>query len=170
MLRWGWLRPQSIGEPGTQLTMRTFHIGGTATRVSAQSTLEAKHAGTARFHGIQWVKAKDGTLVVMNRSGSLVVQDVKGHDRERYPVVYGAHLRVSDGQQVDQGHVLVEWDPYTFAIITEKAGVVRFKTLRGRDSARRAGRGDRFVSSDHRGLARREEATVGRDSKPERQG
>ena len=65
----------------------------------------------------------------MNRSGSLVVQDAKGHDRERYPVVYGAHLRVSDGQQVDQGHVLVEWDPYTFAIITEKAGVVRFKDI-----------------------------------------
>ena len=125
----GVVAAQSIGEPGTQLTMRTFHIGGTATRVSAQSTLEAKHAGTARFHGIQWVKAKDGTLVVMNRSGSLVVQDVKGHDRERYPVVYGAHLRVSDGQQVDQGHVLVEWDPYTFAIITEKAGVVRFKDI-----------------------------------------
>ena len=125
----GVVAAQSIGEPGTQLTMRTFHIGGTATRVSAQSTLEAKHAGTARFHGIQWVKAKDGSLVVMNRSGSLVVQDAKGHDRERYPVVYGAHLRVSDGQQVDQGHVLVEWDPYTFAIITEKAGVVRFKDI-----------------------------------------
>ena len=125
----GVIAAQSIGEPGTQLTMRTFHIGGTATRVSAQSTLEAKHAGTARFHGIQWVKAEDGTLVVMNRSGSLVVQDAKGHDRERYPVVYGAHLRVSDGQQVDQGHVLVEWDPYTFAIITEKAGVVRFKDI-----------------------------------------
>ena len=125
----GVVAAQSIGEPGTQLTMRTFHIGGTATRVSAQSTQEAKHAGTVRFHGIQWVKAEDGTLVVMNRSGSLVVQDTKGRDRERYPVVYGAHLRVSDGQQVDQGHVLVEWDPYTFAIITETAGVVRFKDI-----------------------------------------
>ena len=125
----GVVAAQSIGEPGTQLTMRTFHIGGTASRVSAQSTLEAKHAGTSRFNGIQWVKARDGTLVVMNRTGSLVVQDVKGHDRERYPVVYGAHLRVSDGQQVDQGQVLVEWDPYTFSIITEKPGVVRFKDI-----------------------------------------
>ena len=97
--------------------------------MSAQSTLEAKHDGTARFNGIKWVKAKDGTLVVMNRTGSLVVQDAKGHDRERYPVVYGAHLRVSDGQQVDQGQKLVEWDPYTFSIITEKPGVVRFKDI-----------------------------------------
>ena len=125
----GVIAAQSIGEPGTQLTMRTFHIGGTASRVSAQSTLEAKHAGTARFSGINWVEAKDGTLVVMNRTGSLVVQDAKGHDRERYPVVYGAHLRVSDGQQVDQGQGLVEWDPYTFSIITETAGVVRFKDI-----------------------------------------
>ena len=125
----GVVAAQSIGEPGTQLTMRTFHIGGTASRVSAQSTLEAKHAGTSRFNGIQWVKAVDGTLVVMNRTGSLVIQDAKGHDRERYPVVYGAHLRVSDGQQVDQGQVLVEWDPYSFSIITEKSGVVRFKDI-----------------------------------------
>ena len=125
----GVVAAQSIGEPGTQLTMRTFHIGGTASRVSTQSTLEAKHAGTARFQGIQWVKAKDGTLVVMNRTGSLVVQDAKGRDRERYPVVYGAHLHVSDGQQVDQDQVLVEWDPYTFSIITEKPGEVRFKDI-----------------------------------------
>ncbi len=125
----GVVAAQSIGEPGTQLTMRTFHIGGTASRVSAQSTLEAKYAGTARFNGIQWVKAKDGTLVVMNRTGSLVVQDAKGRDRERYPVVYGAHLRVSDGQQVEQGQALVEWDPYTFSIVTEKAGVVKFRDI-----------------------------------------
>ena len=125
----GVVAAQSIGEPGTQLTMRTFHIGGTASRVSAQSTLEAKHAGTARFQGIQWVKAKDGSLVVMNRTGSLVVQDAKGRDRERYPVVYGARLKVSDGQHVEQDEVLVEWDPYTFSIITEKSGTVRFKDI-----------------------------------------
>ncbi|MEE2635755.1 MAG: DNA-directed RNA polymerase subunit beta', partial [Acidobacteriota bacterium] len=125
----GVVAAQSIGEPGTQLTMRTFHIGGTASRVSAQSTLEAKHAGTVRFHGIQWVKSKDGTLVVMNRTGSVVVQDAKGRDRERYPVVYGAHLQVSDGQPVEQDQVLVQWDPYTFSIITEKAGHIRFKDI-----------------------------------------
>jgi len=125
----GVIAAQSIGEPGTQLTMRTFHIGGTASRVSEQSTLEARNGGTARFHGLQVVEAKDGGLVVMNRSGSLVVQDAKGRDRERYPIVYGARLKVKEGQQVEQGQVLVEWDPYTFSILTEEPGQVRFKDI-----------------------------------------
>ena len=125
----GVIAAQSIGEPGTQLTMRTFHIGGTASRVSEQSTLESKHAGTARFHGIQVVEKKDGSMVVMNRTGSLVVEDAKGRDRERYAVVYGAHLRVNDGQDVEPGQTLVEWDPYTFSILTEQRGAVRFKDI-----------------------------------------
>jgi DNA-directed RNA polymerase subunit beta' len=125
----GVIAAQSIGEPGTQLTMRTFHIGGTASRVSEQSTLEARNAGTVKFQALQVVQAKDGNLVVMNRSGSLVVQDQKGRDRERYPIVYGARLRVKDGQAVEQGEVLVEWDPYTFSILTEEAGQVRFKDI-----------------------------------------
>ena len=125
----GVIAAQSIGEPGTQLTMRTFHIGGTASRISEQSTLEAKNAGTARLQGLQVVEAKDGALVVMNRSGSLIVQDQKGRDRERYPIVYGARLRVKEGQQVEPGQVLVEWDPYTFSILTEEAGHVRFKDI-----------------------------------------
>jgi DNA-directed RNA polymerase subunit beta' len=125
----GVIAAQSIGEPGTQLTMRTFHIGGTASRVSEQSTLEARNAGTVRFQTLQVVEAKDGGLVVMNRSGSLVVQDAKGRDRERYPIVYGARLKVKEGQPVDQGQVLVEWDPYTFSILTEEAGQVRFKDI-----------------------------------------
>jgi len=125
----GVIAAQSIGEPGTQLTMRTFHIGGTASRVSEQSTLEARNAGTVRFHGLTVVEAKDGNLVVMNRNGSLVVQDAKGRDRERYPIVYGARLKVKEGQGVDQGQVLVEWDPYTFSILTEEQGQVRFKDI-----------------------------------------
>jgi DNA-directed RNA polymerase subunit beta' len=130
----GVIAAQSIGEPGTQLTMRTFHIGGTASRVSEQSTLDAKHAGTAHYQGLQVVEAKGvgenaGQLVVMNRTGSIVVQDQKGRDRERYPVVYGARLKVRDGQAVDQGTVLVEWDPYTFSILTEDAGTVKYKDL-----------------------------------------
>ena len=125
----GVIAAQSIGEPGTQLTMRTFHIGGTASRVSEQSTLEARNSGTVRFQGLQVVQAKDGNLVVMNRSGSLVVQDVKGRDRERYPIVYGARLKVKDGAAIEQGQVLVEWDPYTFSILTEEAGQVRFKDI-----------------------------------------
>src|SRR5205814_521440 len=83
----GVIAAQSIGEPGTQLTMRTFHIGGTASRVSEQSTLEARHAGIVSFQGMTVVQAKDGNLVVMNRNGSLVVKDAKGRDRERYPIV-----------------------------------------------------------------------------------
>ena len=125
----GVIAAQSIGEPGTQLTMRTFHIGGTASRISEQSTLEAKNAGTVRFHGLQAVAAKDGNLVVMNRSGSLVVQDAKGRDRERYPIVYGARLKVKEGQAVEVGQVLVEWDPYTFSILTEESGQVRFRDI-----------------------------------------
>jgi DNA-directed RNA polymerase subunit beta' len=125
----GVIAAQSIGEPGTQLTMRTFHIGGTASRVSEQSTLEARNAGTVRFQGLQVVQAKDANLVVMNRSGSLVVQDAKGRDRERYPIVYGARLKVKEGAAVEQGQVLVEWDPYTFSILTEEAGQVRFKDI-----------------------------------------
>jgi DNA-directed RNA polymerase subunit beta' len=125
----GVIAAQSIGEPGTQLTMRTFHIGGTASRVSEQSTLEARNSGTVRFQGLQVVEAKDGGLVVMNRSGSLVVQDAKGRDRERYPIVYGARLKVKEGQPIEQGQVLVEWDPYTFSILTEEAGQVRFKDI-----------------------------------------
>jgi DNA-directed RNA polymerase subunit beta' len=125
----GVIAAQSIGEPGTQLTMRTFHIGGTASRVSEQSTLEARNAGTVHFQGMQVVQAKDGNLVVMNRSGSLVVQDAKGRDRERYPIVYGARLKVKDGQAIEQGQTLVEWDPYTFSILTEEAGQIRFKDI-----------------------------------------
>src|SRR4029078_3408670 len=125
----GVIAAQSIGEPGTQLTMRTFHIGGTASRVSEQSTLEARNAGIVRFHGMTVVEAKDGGLVVMKRSGSLVVQYQKGRARERYPIVYGARLKVKEGQHVEQGQVLVEWDPYTFSILTEEPGQIRFKDI-----------------------------------------
>src|SRR5687768_11819138 len=125
----GVIAAQSIGEPGTQLTMRTFHIGGTASRVSEQSTLDAKHAGVVRYQGLQVVETRPqgsgadakSELVVMNRTGSIVVQDNKGRDRERYPIVYGARLKVRDGAPVEQGQILVEWDPYTFSILTEEA-------------------------------------------------
>ncbi len=123
----GVIAAQSIGEPGTQLTMRTFHIGGTA-RISEQTTAEAKYEGLVKFEGLQTVVTAEG-LTVMNRSGSLVVQDAKGRDRERYPVVYGAKLRVKDGQRVEAGQMLLEWDPYTFSILTEDPGTVRFKDI-----------------------------------------
>src|SRR5438270_7567858 len=109
--------------------MRTFHIGGTASRVSEQSRLEAKSNGTVRFIGLQTVKSKAGDLVVMNRQGSIAIVDEKGRERERYSVVYGAKLKVNEGDQVQLGQVLVEWDPYTFAILTEIGGTVQFKDL-----------------------------------------
>ena len=125
----GVIAAQSIGEPGTQLTMRTFHIGGTASRVSEQSTLEAKNVGTVRLEAVQLVEKKDGAPVVMNRTGFVIVQDSKGRDRERYSLVYGAKLRVRDGQDVEPGQTLVEWDPYTFSILTEHDGEVKFKDI-----------------------------------------
>jgi DNA-directed RNA polymerase subunit beta' len=132
----GVIAAQSIGEPGTQLTMRTFHIGGTASRVSEQSTLEARHRGLVRFEGLQAVEGRRETegregksLIVMNRSGSINVVDDKGVVRERYAVVYGARLKVRDGQHVEKGQILVEWDPYTFSILTEQGGTVRFKDI-----------------------------------------
>src|SRR6185437_4010106 len=114
----GVIAAQSIGEPGTQLTMRTFHIGGTASRVSDASHLEAKNAGTARFINLVTVRAKSGDLVAMNRNGSIAVVDDKGRERERYAIVYGAKLKVEDGAKVKQGDRLGEWDPYTFSLLT----------------------------------------------------
>src|SRR5947208_2687588 len=123
----GVIAAQSIGEPGTQLTMRTFHIGGTASRVSEQSRLEAKNNGSVRFINLQTVKSKSGDLVVMNRAGSIAIVDDRGREKERYSVVYGAKLKVGDGDHVQLGQTLVEWDPYTFAILTEIGGTVQFK-------------------------------------------
>ena len=125
----GVIAAQSIGEPGTQLTMRTFHIGGTASRVSEQSRLDAKNNGSVRFINLVTVRAKEGHLVVMNRNGSIAILDDKGREKERYAVVYGAKVKVEDGQHVALGDVLVEWDPYTFAILTEIGGTVQFKDL-----------------------------------------
>src|SRR5205809_1234054 len=125
----GVIAAQSIGEPGTQLTMRTFHIGGTASRVSEQSRLDAKNTGTVRFINVQTVKSKTGDLVVMNRQGSIAIVDEKGREREHYSVVYGAKVKVNEGDQVQLGQVMVEWDPYTFPILTEMDGTLQFKDL-----------------------------------------
>src|SRR5512146_1787131 len=125
----GVIAAQSIGEPGTQLTMRTFHIGGTAARVSEQSRLEAKNNGIVRFINLQTVQSKVGDLVVMNRNGFIAIVDEKAREKERYSVVYGAKLKVKEGDQVQLGQVMVEWDPYTFAILTEIGGPVQFKDL-----------------------------------------
>jgi DNA-directed RNA polymerase subunit beta' len=125
----GVIAAQSIGEPGTQLTMRTFHIGGTASRISEQSTLEAKNNGFLKFHAIQTVMNREGAHVVMNRNGAVVIVDDKGRERERYSVVYGARIKMADGAPVKMGEIIVEWDPYTFSILTEVAGTAQFKDL-----------------------------------------
>ena len=125
----GVIAAQSIGEPGTQLTMRTFHIGGTATRVSEQSTQDAKSDGFAKFLSITTVRNHLGDLVAMNRNGIVAVVDEKGREKERYQVVYGAKLRVEDGQPVAANQIVLEWDPYTFSILTEVGGLVRFNDL-----------------------------------------
>jgi DNA-directed RNA polymerase subunit beta' len=125
----GVIAAQSIGEPGTQLTMRTFHIGGTATRISEQSTQDAKSDGFARFIGIQTVRNKAGELIAMNRNGMLAIVDDKGREKERYQVVYGARITVEDGAPVKANQILLEWDPYTFSILTEISGPVHFRDL-----------------------------------------
>jgi DNA-directed RNA polymerase subunit beta' len=125
----GVIAAQSIGEPGTQLTMRTFHIGGTASRITEQSTLEARSNGFLKFHSLQTVTNRDGHYVVMNRNGSLVIVDEKGRERERHGVVYGAKIKMADGSPVKINDVIVEWDPYTFSILTEVGGAVQFKDL-----------------------------------------
>jgi DNA-directed RNA polymerase subunit beta' len=125
----GVIAAQSIGEPGTQLTMRTFHIGGTATRITEQTKLDAKNNGFVKFVNLSVVEGKQGDLVVMNRTGSIAVVDEKNREKERYSVVYGAKLKVADGQPVTLGQTVVEWDPYTFSILTESGGIVQFKDL-----------------------------------------
>jgi DNA-directed RNA polymerase subunit beta' len=125
----GVIAAQSIGEPGTQLTMRTFHIGGTASRITEQSTLEAKNSGFLKFHNVQTVTNREGAHVVMNRNGAVVIVDDKGRERERYSLVYGARIKAADGSPVKVGDVVVEWDPYTFSILTEVNGTAQFKDL-----------------------------------------
>ncbi|HEY4951460.1 MAG TPA: DNA-directed RNA polymerase subunit beta' [Candidatus Acidoferrales bacterium] len=125
----GVIAAQSIGEPGTQLTMRTFHIGGTATRVTEQSKVEARNNGFVKFIDLKVVEGRGKQIVSMNRSGLIAVVDEKGREKERHHVVYGARLKVEDGQPVTLGQTMVEWDPYTFSILTETAGQVQFKDL-----------------------------------------
>ncbi|HZP41342.1 MAG TPA: DNA-directed RNA polymerase subunit beta', partial [Candidatus Binatia bacterium] len=126
----GVIAAQSIGEPGTQLTMRTFHIGGTASRRAEQTTLEARNEGFLKFINLASVEGKDGDLVVMSRNAEVAIVDYpepnRERERERYPVVYGAKLKKRDGAKVKAGEMLAEWDPYTIPILTEVGGVVKF--------------------------------------------
>ncbi len=122
----GVIAAQSIGEPGTQLTMRTFHIGGTASRVVEQTTLSTKKGGIVKYAGIRTLKNQRGEIIVMNRNGHLLIQDENGREKEKYSIVYAAKLKVADGQEVQQSQILVEWDPYTNSILTEVDGTIAF--------------------------------------------
>ncbi|MBM4361221.1 MAG: DNA-directed RNA polymerase subunit beta', partial [Deltaproteobacteria bacterium] len=126
----GIIAAQSIGEPGTQLTMRTFHIGGAAARGKIeQSALEARTEGIVHVRTAQLVTKRDGTLVVMNRHGELVVMDDTGREREHHRLVYGAALRMKAGERVKAGQLLAEWDPFAMPILTEVGGIVQFGDL-----------------------------------------
>ncbi len=125
----GIISAQSIGEPGTQLTMRTFHVGGTATGSSEQSKQDANSDGFIKFLGVTTVRNAKGELIAMNRNGILAIIDDKGREKERYPVVYGAKVLFEDGARVKNNDILLEWDPYTFSILTEVSGKVHFKDL-----------------------------------------
>ena len=122
----GIVAAQSIGEPGTQLTMRTFHIGGTVTRKVEQSTIQSRNAGTVTYFDLKTVIDAKGDHVVMNRNGDIGVVDANGRELERYPVVYGAVIKVGDGKQINAGDLLVEWDPFSIAILTEVSGRLKF--------------------------------------------
>jgi DNA-directed RNA polymerase subunit beta' len=122
----GIIAAQSIGEPGTQLTMRTFHIGGTASRRAEQTTLECRIDGRVKFINLKSVKNREGNLIVMNRNGEIAILDENGRERRRYSVIYGAKLRVKDGQKVKEGEILAEWDPYAIPVLTEISGRVKF--------------------------------------------
>lgn len=122
----GIIAAQSIGEPGTQLTMRTFHIGGTASRRAEQAEIRARNEGRIKFINLHTVRNVLGGLVAMNRNGEMAVVTEDGRERERYPVTYGAQVYAADGQAVKAGDLLANWDPYTLPILTDVSGRVKF--------------------------------------------
>ncbi len=125
----GVIAAQSIGEPGTQLTMRTFHVGGTASRRVEAATLEAKAKGIVKFHSLVTVLNREGSMTVMNSQAEIGIVTLEGREIEKYPVVYGAKLLVKEGDSVVGGQKLAEWDPYSVPILTEATGFVKFEDL-----------------------------------------
>ena len=125
----GVIAAQSIGEPGTQLTMRTFHIGGAASRASAVDSVKVKQDGIVRLVNLKTVQNKDKNLVAVSRSGELAIADENGRERERYKLPYGAVIKVKDGSKVSASDVIASWDPHTHPIVTEVAGKVAFSGM-----------------------------------------
>ena len=133
----GVIAAQSIGEPGTQLTMRTFHIGGAASRAAAVDSIQVKNGGEIRLHNLKTVERADGNLVASSRSGEIGVTDEHGRERERYKVPYGAVIRTKDGENVEPGSIIANWDPHTHPIVTEVAGRIQFTGLEDGITAKR---------------------------------
>ena len=125
----GVIAAQSIGEPGTQLTMRTFHIGGAASRATAIDNIQVKHGGAVRLHNLKTVTRESGELVAVSRSGEIAVADDHGRERERYKLPYGAVISVADEDSVEAGQVIAQWDPHTHPIVAEVAGTVEFHEM-----------------------------------------
>jgi DNA-directed RNA polymerase subunit beta' len=125
----GVIAAQSIGEPGTQLTMRTFHIGGAASRATAADNIQVKQDGRVRLHNLKLAQRGDGTAVAVSRSGEIAVADNNGRERERYKLPYGALIKVADKAAVTAGDIVATWDPHTHPIITEVAGKVKFSGM-----------------------------------------
>jgi DNA-directed RNA polymerase subunit beta' len=127
----GIIAAQSIGEPGTQLTMRTFHIGGTASRIVEQSYIESKNKGKVKYHNLKVVKTrKEGELIVLNRNGQISLNDSEGRELERYTIPQGAVIRTEDDDSVDAGTIFVKWDPYMVPILTEVSGKLKFEDIK----------------------------------------
>ncbi|MFA5143819.1 MAG: DNA-directed RNA polymerase subunit beta' [Candidatus Omnitrophota bacterium] len=127
----GIIAAQSIGEPGTQLTMRTFHIGGTASRIVEQSYLESKNKGAVKYHSLKVVATKkEGEFVVLNRNGQISINDPQGRELERHTVPQGAMIRGEDGKTVEAGTIFVKWDPYTVPILTDVSGKIKFEDIK----------------------------------------
>ncbi|MCY3821412.1 MAG: DNA-directed RNA polymerase subunit beta' [Gammaproteobacteria bacterium] len=125
----GVIAAQSIGEPGTQLTMRTFHVGGAASRATASDNIQAKHGGTVRLHNLKTVERDTGELVAVSRSGEIAIADTRGRERERYKLPYGAVILVNEAVDVDAGQLIARWDPHMHPVITEVAGKVVFQDM-----------------------------------------
>jgi DNA-directed RNA polymerase subunit beta' len=125
----GVIAAQSIGEPGTQLTMRTFHIGGAASRATANDSVQVKNTGTVHLHNMKTVENVKGELVVVSRSGELIVDDTQGRERERYKLPYGAVITIGKNTSVEAGQIVATWDPHTHPIVSEVAGVVAFSAM-----------------------------------------
>ena len=151
----GIIAAQSIGEPGTQLTMRTFHIGGTASKTLEESELKAKRGGKVSYHNLIVVTNQEGETVAVNRKGELIILDPKGRELDRYGVPIGGRVHAVDGAQIKEGHILTDWDPHHVPILAEVSGTVKYEDIvEGRTMRKEKDRGskrERMMIMEHKG-------------------